>query len=553
MSFDANHTAKDVFGSDDRRADAADAAHGTGLHNADFSDATPNILLEQLAYVDNFMPELDNSLHAFGPMLDGDDGQGTALGLDDRLAAELSAFADETFIFPDEEKPHDAGPNDAGGSSGDPSGVPATGPDRPAAESWPELHNGQADATTERGSSGRNSHYLSRHRSNFLASQYDNARQRFSSKDRQTHTSHSPEDDHGGFTNVDMAERESQPFSRQGQNGNVPYSASPLSNLIADFSRPEGVSRPYSLSNTPESSQNTAPDRAFAVSSLSQPPQHAQNDWSRIQMPEYSSIPTSTILALLPRVRVPPGAYRSLQSAGFEHDQIEAIAALIAYHQTQKARLNASAGNSTISAAASASPNAQGPDLASFLFQFINQEHDSPGSQQSEPGRASNAHEPRQNHATPSSDFLNSLVDFKGPKPPVNAASKKPVDPDSSRAPTVPTASVNEEKLNNVETAPVVKRSESQTEIRTTSEGPVPKANNKRKLKERELESSIQEVSELAVNLQKRIHTLEMENRLLKNLIMEKGELTGIEQVEGVRREVVKSLNTPQSSKSAVV
>lgn len=56
------------------------------------------------------------------------------------------------------------------------------------------------------------------------------------------------------------------------------------------------------------------------------------------------------------------------------------------------------------------------------------------------------------------------------------------------------------------------------------------------------MEGSIQELSELALGLQHRIHTLEMENRLLKNLVMERGELKGVEQAESVRRELMKKI-----------
>lgn len=55
-------------------------------HNQD--NLTPAALLEQLVYVDTFMPEIDDPTT-----------------LDERLTAELSAFADDSFVFPDEEKP----------------------------------------------------------------------------------------------------------------------------------------------------------------------------------------------------------------------------------------------------------------------------------------------------------------------------------------------------------------------------------------------------------------------------------------------------------------
>ncbi len=62
---------------------------------------TPAALLEQLVYVDTFMPEIDDPSQ-----------------LDERLTAELSAFADESFIFPDEEKPSKPSDSDATKSTG---------------------------------------------------------------------------------------------------------------------------------------------------------------------------------------------------------------------------------------------------------------------------------------------------------------------------------------------------------------------------------------------------------------------------------------------------
>ncbi|ODV95989.1 hypothetical protein PACTADRAFT_33181 [Pachysolen tannophilus NRRL Y-2460] len=52
-------------------------------------DTTPAALLEQLIYVDTFMPDADPTT------------------LDEQLTAELAAFADDSFIFPDEDKPKD--------------------------------------------------------------------------------------------------------------------------------------------------------------------------------------------------------------------------------------------------------------------------------------------------------------------------------------------------------------------------------------------------------------------------------------------------------------
>ncbi|CDK27775.1 unnamed protein product [Kuraishia capsulata CBS 1993] len=61
-------------------------SHSSAQHN-NHSDDTPAALLEQLVYIDNLMPDADPST------------------FDAQLSAELAAFADESFIFPDEDKP----------------------------------------------------------------------------------------------------------------------------------------------------------------------------------------------------------------------------------------------------------------------------------------------------------------------------------------------------------------------------------------------------------------------------------------------------------------
>lgn len=100
------------------------------------NDVTPSILLEQLAFVDNFITDFNSD---FGPNVtnsfynnEGPHGDtvnsfsgmplnhqvgglsaDNQLAMDERLAAELSVFADETFIFPDEDKAdrHDSDDN----------------------------------------------------------------------------------------------------------------------------------------------------------------------------------------------------------------------------------------------------------------------------------------------------------------------------------------------------------------------------------------------------------------------------------------------------------
>ena len=75
-----------------------------------FTDDTPAILLEQLAYIDTFMPQLEEDINTNQNkkdinFLDNNNFDFISNSLDDRLAEELKIFADESFIFPDEDKP----------------------------------------------------------------------------------------------------------------------------------------------------------------------------------------------------------------------------------------------------------------------------------------------------------------------------------------------------------------------------------------------------------------------------------------------------------------
>lgn len=74
------------------------------------TDDTPAILLEQLAYIDTFMPQLEEDISTNQNkkdinFMDNNNFDFISGSLDDRLAEELKIFADESFIFPDEEKP----------------------------------------------------------------------------------------------------------------------------------------------------------------------------------------------------------------------------------------------------------------------------------------------------------------------------------------------------------------------------------------------------------------------------------------------------------------
>ncbi|CUS20493.1 LAQU0S01e07844g1_1 [Lachancea quebecensis] len=577
MSFDKNDGLHNLFGED---SDAFKASDGPLNFHSNDANVTPNILLEQLAYVDNFMPDFENDMASFGAPAHGESHAG-GLGLDDRLAAELSAFADETFIFPDEDKPENPnGSQDSRqGSSADAlaPGLP------PSAAASPSASSSQPAAN-------RSSRFLSQRRNNFLASQHDNSRQRFSSRRPFDIANRSPSDDHGGFTNVDIADGPVQPFAQPG----VPYSNSPLSNLVSD-SNSQTAELFTNTSNTP---LLTPQDHLRRQSQA--PP--SQNSYSEIHMPDYSSIPTRTLLALLPKVKVPSGAWDSLRAVGFDQDQIDAIAAIIAHHQMHK-NSNPSISNSASQVVSQGVPPVTDENAASFLLQFLSHDNNQPQrqrqrqpqhpqpqhqqqqQQQQEHQQQQEQQEQKQHHHQPlphdediSNSRQTSMRNAETNATPRSIEHEKAADSffntffnaDSVRPDVQPSASESRPRLNsnssrsdrsvpsdkevlksNYEKATSRKPSVDRRGMDFTSSlhsadekrsgGPKPQ-HPKRKMKEQEMEGSIQELSELALGLQHRIHTLEMENRLLKNLVMERGELKGVEQAESVRRELMKKI-----------
>ena len=111
-------------------------------------DDTPAILLEQLAYIDTFMPQLEediqqnqsqnnkNNFNNFGGFTQNNNISDMNFlnnnnnfdfishSLDDRLAEELKIFADESFIFPDEDKPENPDLLNNGSNQNTPNGMP---------------------------------------------------------------------------------------------------------------------------------------------------------------------------------------------------------------------------------------------------------------------------------------------------------------------------------------------------------------------------------------------------------------------------------------------
>lgn len=337
---------------------------------------TPEILLEQLAYVDNFIPSLDNEFSNVDWNVNtthnniNNNGTNTfntinanPFDLDEQLAIELSAFADDSFIFPDEDKPSNNNNNNNNSNNNNDNTVD-------------EVSHANLPSNNRQ----RNPHFLTERRNTFLTSQYDQSKSRFSSRNKRSDINGGTDNnyvndegnnnndfepdfivsppqfpvstadissiDHGAFTNVDITSSENNAASGNG--------ADSLSHLLRRTTHTPSRSSP--LSNV-LSAQNTSKQR--------QPDGKTNNNNSsstapNITVPDYSIIPTSVLVTLLPRVNVPKGAYTSLVAAGFDNDQIDAIAAIMAYHHQKKSREN---GSNNLNVNGNTSTNQEAPIL----------------------------------------------------------------------------------------------------------------------------------------------------------------------------------------------
>lgn len=591
--------------------------------NGPENNITPSILLEQLAYVDNFMPSLEQDFANLDSWILQDTGAGGGgesagmmasgqgvseggggIGFDERLAAELSAFADDSFIFPDEDKRTAQGANTSGGmpggfdsGSGDANGG-ANGDAVPNANNNSENASNDNDERQQqqRANGRRSAHFLTQRRNTFLTSQYDYSKSRFSSKSREKREAQdqqqqqqqqeedgneffnisvggSPLQDHGGFTNVDIVSGSGSVRGASNNNDNnnnnndnrsprltqhSPNIPSPLNNVLATTTS----SQPYSVSASPiiTDQQDTTQSRP------------------QIHVPDYSTLPTSTLVALLPRISVPRGAQKTLANSGFSQEQIDAVAVIIAYNEQEKLKRQHNQGSAS-GDIRSSNNNVNDQDAsrgAEFLLGILSQ-----GSKpQPQP-------QPQQQRREQQQGFVESLLQLDHPhssthdqgedlersishdegqqriKRENSVAGLLGSEEEEEEETDVLTTSVRplkrsrstEETLSFINTNGSTKRRNGSSgailsslptaaaATGSTSAAHVQKTHQRRKVKEKELENSVTELSELAVSLQQKIHTLEMENKLLKNLVRSSGELEGIEKAENIKRQIIDKIN----------
>jgi hypothetical protein len=227
--------------------------------------------------------------------------------------------------------------------------------------------------------------------------------------------------------------------------------------------------------------------------------QQLQQQQQQQQQPHHQSLsqPNSNedskdLLSNLPKVAVPPGAQSSLIAAGLSQTQIDALAALVAQHQGVDAP---SSGDSLT-----------GDTLQNGLNSFANDEF-------------------LGNHPSVNPTITTSNDDIVTPtssgNTPMSFQQYQGSDRDSRRA------SIKIESSGDVDLDKRRRNTAASARFRI-----------KKKLKEQQLERSVRELNELTMTLEKKIQTLEMENKLLRNLVVEKGEQRNNEDLENLKKRV---------------
>ncbi|CCK71984.1 Met4p KNAG_0I01990 [Huiozyma naganishii CBS 8797] len=485
------------------------------LSELDGANITPNILLEQLAYVDNFMPTVSqdfmnldswilnesapnaggdsNGTHTMDPnnalqQLPGGNSTST-FGLDEQLAAELSAFADDAFVFPDEDKPLRAGGGGSGGEDGE--------------DDEDEAENSDDDDGVK-----KDSHFLTQRRNTFLTSQYSHSKSRFSANKRKL----ARRDDDATAKDDVQTDVEVTSFSSEHTSPRAALSNTPPSTTNAAGSPDHGGFTNYEIgeSNKTESvidpllpHRRHTPSVSSSLNNVlaarredDEEATPAATTEAQIKLPDYSKIPTDTLVALLPTIEIPRGIQETLTDAGFNAEQIQALSAILAYHEQGRSLTQAPSDGE--------------------LHSRVNDLDDSDPLKRSVSVILGLAKEKERFAQENESTYISSLIESSNKR--LNELKNK-LD-QQSHAKKRPLLEPEQEDAHTVQRPPVKKRQ-----------------------KEKELEKSLKELNELASSLQQRIHTLELENKLLKNLVMNSVESEGIEKAESIKQKLLKNIS----------
>lgn len=440
------------------------------------TDDTPTALLEQLVYVDNFLQRNDD------PMTDSPN-------FEEQLSTELAAFADDEFIFPDEEKPK----------------KPKVG-------------------SSDDNKSSRNEHSASPALGNGNSWQFiDNNSQRGTR--------------HAASPNGSGLDHQHGPTSEASAANNYGFSVtSPFGGSFTGFNGTQ------SLTNNSTEFQNQQPTVSGSQAN-----------------PIAPGASVEQVERAMPHVEIPSGARQTLAAAGLSQTQIEALASLVAYHKgdlLEKAETVTNTKNSNnnsmemvsslldprsnhtspanqvsstdytnttpatvlppgiaanFAATADTFPLNMGNKAASdFGQQTSSLRHDARSSSGSRPG--SRVHSPLSTFSTTSSNL-------------------------SAQSRSSPVESGWRSKPRNTRRTPLSdSKIDTDHDKRRRNTAASARFRIKKRMQEQQMEQNLRELTQNSKALEQKVQQLEMENRLLRNLVIEKNHQRDAEEVEQLKK-----------------
>lgn len=365
---------------------------------------TSSALIDQLVYIDNF---INNSA-----------GETPNLDADGQLLLDLAAFADESFVFPDEEKRHNPHDEDDNGH------LPGSSSNNNADHNL-DLFLGKSDFQLPASSANSNDAWFSNHIVD---------------------------------AHPDM------------------HSNNVLATVggVNERTKLAKINRRNNYGNQRAATQNTG---STALNNLFEHHDDLQPLLLDTENADFSAFP---------KYPVPPGAKNSLEKAGLSHKQIDLLSALIAHHQNSLNSGDAATNNNT----------QQGLPQAMVLPELHHLT--------SESHLASDGHR-------------NSVTSFRsttshGVESPGSMTSN--YSSEGSLALSTPHVSKSLSNGNN---------SLVELDKRRRNTAASARFRIKKKIKEKDMESRVMQLNEMINRFELKINELEMENKLLKNLIIEKG------------------------------
>ncbi|CCE85582.1 Piso0_005192 [Millerozyma farinosa CBS 7064] len=273
---------------------------------------------------------------------------------------------------------------------------------------------------------------------------------------------HNPIEDHNG-----QHDQLGESFSMD--NGDAPASVSNSTTTGARSRKARDLRGSLGVDASHNSTSKHSIDPDESVNPLSQ---NGDGDPDASTVMQFKEVSDSLNIQSLPKWPVPPGAKSSLESAGLSHEQIDLLSALVAQHQSNHGQASGS---------------------------------------QTEPINRRESHD-SMSAASPSNALLSPSAAALQSQYDVSFSNHQRA---ASRASTISSTSSS--------TSAALGPIDSDLDKRRRNTAASARFRIKKKLKERQMESEISTLNDHIKKSESKIQQLEMENKLLKNLIIEKG------------------------------